>query len=120
MFRGSADAFKYDVYAKECIDIILSHEDWFANVYSAVERLFIIIALQHGESLADQELGVRLASTICDGIDNNVELKAFFDNLSGFPHEHHDVIKRFGRFPGRNAALVSHLLLLMNRPHNFN
>eukprot|EP01034_Spumella_vulgaris_P026191 gene26191-32728_t len=41
---------------------------------------------------------------MCDGVDNP-ELKHFFDNLPGFPHQHHDVIKQFGRFPGRNAAM---------------
>lgn len=122
VFRGTAKAFQYDGYTKETVECILSR-NWFFE-YSAIERLFIIVALQHYESMEAQTIGVGLgkqiipfvrfflfdivAATITDGItENHDALSDYFKNLKGFPHEHHDVIKQFGRFPGRNDALVS-------------
>ena len=35
---------------------------------------------------------------------NSLDLREYFKSLKGYPHEHADVISKFGRFPGRNAA----------------
>ncbi|CAF4327299.1 unnamed protein product [Rotaria magnacalcarata] len=104
IYRGTAKAFQYDDHTRECVMFLLS-KNWFLD-YTAIERLFIIIALQHSELMEAQTMGVKLASTIVDNItENHDDLKYYFDNLKGFPHEHHDVIQQFGRFPGRNDAM---------------
>jgi hypothetical protein len=36
---------------------------------------------------------------------NPLELRNFFQSLTGYPHEHAEVFSKFGRFPGRNAAI---------------
>lgn len=34
-----------------------------------------------------------------------LELRQYFHSLAGYPHQHGEVFSKFGRFPGRNAAL---------------
>lgn len=63
-------------------------------------------ALQPYEDMDYQELAVDLAESI--SCDADEEVKTFFDNLPGFPHEHYEVMKKFGRYPSRNDALVGH------------
>ena len=55
-------------------------------------RPFFYLPLMHSESLADQDLSVRL----------NSELDA---NTQRFARNHRDIVARFGRFPHRNALL---------------
>ena len=58
IYRGTANAFKYDYYCKETVEYVLSR-NWFLE-YSAVERLFLIIAIQHYETMEAQIIGVGL------------------------------------------------------------
>ncbi len=105
-FRGTATAFKYDEYTKECVDHILKN-NWLFKHYSVVERQFILVALQHHESIEAQTTGLELSQRIADDVDDE-PLKAFYKEWAdGFQQQHHDVVARFGRFPGRNNALVS-------------
>ena len=62
VYKGTANAFKYDNYCKETVEYVLSR-NWFLE-YSAVERLFITVALQHYESLEVQTLGVGLGKLL--------------------------------------------------------
>ena len=56
------------------------------------QRQFLLMPLQHSENLADQERAGRVRGA-------RRYAQAHFAQL------HHDQIARFGRFPGRNAAL---------------
>ncbi|MEM9012192.1 MAG: DUF924 family protein [Pseudomonadota bacterium] len=60
------------------------------------ERQFFYLPLMHAECLPDQDRCVRLIATRmpATGADNMVHARA-----------HREVIRRFGRFPHRNAAL---------------
>lgn len=60
------------------------------------ERQFFYLPLMHSESLADQERCVRLCLTRLP--------ETGAENLK-HAVEHREVIRRFGRFPSRNAAL---------------
>lgn len=94
MFRGHADAFRSDaralVLAKTAIGLgqdLRTREP---------ERQFFYLPLMHSEVLPDQERCVRLIMLhMPEHGDNNL------------PHaiKHREVIRRFGRFPSRNAAL---------------
>lgn len=57
------------------------------------ERLFLYLPYEHSEKLDDQMESVRLISAL--GLSD----------LSDYAQKHFEVIKRFGRFPHRNAAL---------------
>jgi uncharacterized protein (DUF924 family) len=60
---------------------------------SADRRVFLYLPLEHSEALADQERSVELAATLGD------------EEYARYAVLHRDVIKRFGRFPHRNAML---------------
>jgi uncharacterized protein (DUF924 family) len=62
-----------------------------------VERLFLYLPFEHSENLEDQERAVLLMASL-----------EAFEETRGFTQwaeKHRDVVKRFGRFPHRNAAL---------------
>jgi len=62
-----------------------------------VQRWFCYLPFEHSEVLADQDESLRLFGALRD------------DPVAGGAYEwavrHHEVIRRFGRFPHRNAIL---------------
>ena len=91
MFRGDAEQFATDhlalTIAKSAVDRGLDDQ------LQPRERGFLYMPFQHSESLADQKRSLQLFTALAD------------DEQLGFARKHHDVIKRFGRFPHRNAML---------------
>ena len=61
-----------------------------------IERMFIYLPFQHSEDAADQEESVRLFEAL---------RLALGDATTEYAYRHRDIIRRFGRFPHRNAAL---------------
>ena len=62
-----------------------------------VERMFIYLPLQHSESLADQERACELGAPLAAFAET--------EDVPRFAARHRDIIRRFGRFPHRNAIL---------------
>ena len=58
--------------------------------------MFFYLPLIHSENLADQADATRLVHALLEATGDTAEQHA---------HNHHDVIRRFGRFPHRNAIL---------------
>ena len=91
LHRGSAKAFAADPLALELA--MLGLDRGWAAKYSVDERQFLLMPLTHSEQLAVQNRAL-------------VEFARLGDvNVFAFAKLHHDQIARFGRFPGRNAAL---------------
>jgi uncharacterized protein (DUF924 family) len=88
MFRGTARAFAADGLALEAARAIV--ERGWDQVMSNDERTFAYLPFEHSESLDDQETSMRLF----EGTEN-------FD----WARRHWEIIRRFGRFPHRNAIL---------------
>jgi len=63
-----------------------------------VERMFLYLPFEHAESLAEQEESVRLFEGLRGAFDSA-------DAAIDAAHRHRDVVRRFGRFPHRNAVL---------------
>lgn len=95
IYRGSAAAFSTDMLAVEAAKHLVD-PGWDERLLP-VERMFAYLPFEHSESLADQER----ACTLCEG------LGAFPDvaDAHRYALAHRDIIRRFGRFPHRNAAL---------------
>jgi len=91
LFRDSARAFATDPLAREVTDRAL----WrgFDRSVAPELRTFFYLPFEHSESLADQERCVALCRASSDA-----------DALK-WAELHADIIRRFGRFPHRNAAL---------------
>ncbi len=90
MFRGQARAFATDPLARA-----IPAAPWCAasTARAAELRGFFYLPFEHSEDLADQERGVTLYKAAGDA-----------DGLK-WAEMHADIIRRFGRFPHRNAAL---------------
>jgi uncharacterized protein (DUF924 family) len=89
-FRGTPRMYDTDALAREAARLA------FANGYDreiAMDlRKFFVLPFAHSEDLADQERSVALARRIGA------------DDLAHAEH-HRDIVRRFGRFPHRNAIL---------------
>lgn len=94
MFAGRADAFASDRHARAAAKTAIAR-GW-DNRIAEPERQFFYLPLVHSENLIDQDRAVRLFLTRMPetGHDNLAHARA-----------HREVIRRFGRFPTRNAAL---------------
>lgn len=91
VFRGSAHAYATDGLARECAQRSLD-----AGFDTRVEpelRMFFYLPFEHSEDLADQERSLFLHRALPG------------ENADHWARIHHDIIRRFGRFPHRNAAL---------------
>jgi len=94
VFRGSAEAFAADAYAREIARGAIA--DRLDAVLSPVERMFVYLPFQHAENMEDQNESVRLFETLRDSCGADTV---------GHAYRHRDEIREFGRFPYRNAAL---------------
>lgn len=95
VFRGTTRAFAGDgralALAKRCVA-----QGW-VSALAPIERLFVCLPFEHSEILADQDQGVALCAALPPA--------PWRDNVIDFANRHRDVIRRYGRFPHRNAAL---------------
>jgi uncharacterized protein (DUF924 family) len=95
MFRGDARAFATDAAARDAARVLLD-EGWDKGL-APLERMFAYLPFEHSESLADQERCLALMA----------ELAIYPEtaDLARWAEAHRGIIRRFGRFPHRNAAL---------------
>jgi len=91
VYRGSAKAFEADAKALEVARHAL--EMGFDKAFPKSVRVFFYLPYEHSETMADQELAVDLCRALG-------EMSYYHYALI-----HMDVIRRFGRFPHRNAVL---------------
>jgi uncharacterized protein (DUF924 family) len=89
-FRGSARMYATDALARSIANVaIAAGQD---REIARDMRVFMYLPLGHSEDLADQERCVELARALSP------------EELAHAEH-HRDIVKRFGRFPHRNAIL---------------
>jgi uncharacterized protein (DUF924 family) len=91
--RGSALAFATDARARAAAHKALA-AGWDMDAPEP-ERQFFYMPFEHSEDPADQELAVQLLS----------ERLASMPDMALHARAHQEVIRRYGRFPTRNAAL---------------
>jgi uncharacterized protein (DUF924 family) len=95
MFRGDPKTFAQDdqalTIAKKAVAKGLDSEA------RADLNLFFYLPYEHSECISDQEQSIKLQHSIGGGEE---VMKAAL--------EHHEIIKRFGQFPHRNAVLGRH------------
>jgi uncharacterized protein (DUF924 family) len=91
MFRGSARAFDTDALARAAAERAIARG--FDRKIAMPERVFFYLPFEHSEASADQERSVALIGATGDA------------DLRKWAELHADIIRRFGRFPHRNALL---------------
>lgn len=90
IFRGSGHAFATDGLALQLA--MQAVEAGLSIQVDADLRAFVYLPFEHCEDMAMQDRSVELMATLSE-------------SMLGYAHAHRNVIKRFGRFPHRNAAL---------------
>lgn len=95
LYRGTAAAFASDEKARAVARHGLARG--FDRGMPIVRRWFLYLPFEHSENLADQETSVALFAALPKHTAN--------DGTLDYAKRHHDVIRRFGRFPHRNAIL---------------
>jgi uncharacterized protein (DUF924 family) len=101
IYRGSAHAFAQDLQA---LSLTVSGMQIGADAtLDPVERLFFYKPLMHAESLDVQDESVAAFRRLVE--EASPDMRTTFDSNLHYAVLHRKVIERFGRFPGRNAAL---------------
>ncbi|EGJ09435.1 hypothetical protein RBXJA2T_03868 [Rubrivivax benzoatilyticus JA2 = ATCC BAA-35] len=96
IFRGQPRAFAGDARALALAQaLVASGAD---RALTTIERWFAYLPFEHAESLPLQDESVRLFTALA------AEDERLADALD-YAQRHRDVIRRFGRFPHRNAVL---------------
>jgi len=95
LYRNDPRAFAQDDHALECAKEAIARGDDLGLL--PVQRQFLYLPFEHSEDLAEQEVCVELMRS----------LEAFEPTrgLTDWAVRHRDIIRRFGRFPHRNACL---------------
>lgn len=91
MFRGEAKSFSTEQQAVEVCKLAIARE--YDKQIARDLLAFLYMPLMHSENLLDQDLSVQLFEQA--GPEGNLR----------FARHHRELIRRFGRFPHRNAIL---------------
>ena len=93
LYRASPLAFASDARARDVARAGLRH----ADAMTPTERSFLYLPFEHSENLYDQDVSVHLFGIMAGepGMASTLD----------YAERHREVIRRFGRFPHRNAAL---------------
>ncbi|SLN44679.1 hypothetical protein AQS8620_01807 [Aquimixticola soesokkakensis] len=95
MFRGEAGSFRTDRIALTAAKAAIE-KGWDMKI-DAPARQFFYLPLMHSENLTDQDRCVRLIASRMPAEKDGANLR--------HAQAHREIIRRFGRFPHRNAAL---------------
>lgn len=98
LFRGEARAFASDPAARALAAEAVGRGDDFS--LSPVQRIFLYLPFEHGEAMQHQDRSVALFEGLRD-VPSMAAPGAAID----YAWRHRAVIRTFGRFPHRNAAL---------------
>ncbi|MEE2760342.1 MAG: DUF924 family protein [Pseudomonadota bacterium] len=91
MFRGTGTAYATDERARRAARRV--RDEGWDHKFGRRFLTFAYLPFEHSENIADQELSVALM----DGFGEERAIKAAYEHL--------EAIRRFGRFPHRNAPL---------------
>jgi uncharacterized protein (DUF924 family) len=106
VYRGTPLSFAGDHLALQAaLDMIEAGED---QQLPPLQRAFVYLPLEHAEDMAMQEQSVALFSRMADEARASGAAATTLEGLDGmfdYARRHREVIRRFGRFPHRNAIL---------------
>ena len=91
MYRDRPRSFSGEAHAREVADRAIARG--FDAALTDQQKVFLYLPFMHSESLADQERSVSLYAAA--GLDDSLK----------WARHHREIIRRFGRFPHRNAIL---------------
>ncbi len=119
IFRGSGESFVYDGKAREVSRNLLIRGK---AQFFLIEQVFLYVPFEHSEEVADQDFGVMLAAELA--VSAPPGFVDYARDVLDYFTRHRDVIRKFGRFPHRNALLgrqstAEEKAYLAEHPHGF-
>jgi uncharacterized protein (DUF924 family) len=104
VYRGDGRAFDSDgaalAVARRSID------EGADERLRLIERVFLYLPIQHSERLEDHDLALERYDLLARRArEGGLAIQSFLDAGAQSEREHVDLLRRFGRYPGRNAAL---------------
>jgi uncharacterized protein (DUF924 family) len=99
LHRGTARAYEADAKARQIARAAVLR-DRRDLALTPVERTFLYLPFEHSEAMRDQDLSVALF----EGLRDEPRHRAPGSTID-YAWRHWHVIREFGRFPHRNAAL---------------
>lgn len=72
----------------------------FDRHFGCAQRGFLYMPFMHAEDVALQERSVELFTSLANEFNDTLAVEGFLRSA----REHRDIVKRYGRFPGRNRA----------------
>jgi uncharacterized protein (DUF924 family) len=100
IFRTSGESFAYDARAREIATELIGLGP---RRYYHIERVFIALPFEHSEAIDDQDYSVLIYAELA--VSATPDLKDYCRGTLDYATKHRDLIRRFGRFPHRNALL---------------
>ena len=91
MFRDEARSYSTEQLAVEVAPHAIDRG--YDRELEGKQKAFLYMPFMHSETIEDQERALRLFDQ--PGLEDNLR----------FARHHHDIVRRFGRFPHRNRAL---------------
>ncbi|MCK4586154.1 MAG: DUF924 domain-containing protein [Gammaproteobacteria bacterium] len=91
MFRNRAESFAGEAPSRQVAARAI--EKGFDQSLEGAQKVFLYLPYMHSEELTDQDRVLELFSKA--GLEDNLK----------WANHHRDIVKRFGRFPHRNAVL---------------
>jgi len=100
IFRTTGEAFAYDAKARAVARKLLAGG---LDRFWLYERNFVCLPFEHSEDVADQDLSVMLYAKMA--VEAPEVWQANKREVTDYATKHRDIIRKFGRFPHRNAVL---------------
>lgn len=99
--RGLPESFAFDPQARQWT--LQGLETGAFDGLLPIQRMFAHMPLEHSESLDHQDRCVALMQGLRDNA--SPEERQTFEGFADYAEKHRAIIRRFGRFPHRNAIL---------------
>ena len=104
LYRGTAQMYAHDPLALHVTTLAI--EAYPSTAMPLLQRMFLYVPLMHVEHATIQDGMVQHFVSLVGEAERRVPASApFFQHALGYAERHRDVIRRFGRFPHRNAIL---------------
>ena len=100
VFRNSREAFATDAKALEIARGLIAGG---IDRFFPIERDALALVFQHHEGVAEQDYSVSLTAELA--VNGPECMREFHRTALDFATKHRDIIRRFGRYPHRNALL---------------
>ncbi len=104
LYRNTSKMYAFDALALELALRVVKEKK--ERELQLIERIFIYMPFQHAEELEIQQLSLKsFENLLSESKEKCPQSSDYYEYSLEYARRHYDIIKRFGRFPHRNAIL---------------